>query len=72
MNPVNEESFEQEVAPGKVGDGRLDVGVTKCPLFNLSIFFFLQTMDLRKHWYLFLLHRIKNFLINLGYQYEKC
>ena len=49
MNPVDEESFEQEVAPGEVGDGRLDVGVTKCPLFNLSIFFFLQTMNLRKH-----------------------
>ena len=48
MNPVNEESFEQEVAPSEVGDGRLDVGVTKCPLFNLSIFF-LQTMNLRKH-----------------------
>ena len=45
MNPVDEESFEEEIAPGEVGDGRLDVGVTPCSLFNLRILF-LQTINL--------------------------
>ena len=45
MNPVDEESFEEEVAPSEVGDGWLDVGVTPCSLFNLRILF-LQTVNL--------------------------
>ena len=45
MNPVDEESFEEEVAPREVGDGRLDVGVTPCSLLNLRILF-LQTINL--------------------------
>ena len=45
MNPVDEESFEEEVASREVGDGRLDVGVTPCSLLNLRILF-LQTINL--------------------------
>ena len=73
MNPVDEESFEQEIASSEVGNSWLDISVTKCPPFNLS-FFFLQTVNLGKHWHLlpFIFHRIKKFSINLGDPYEKC
>ena len=52
MSPVDEESFEQEIASSEVSNSWLDIGVTECPLFNLSISF-LQTVNLRKNWSLY-------------------
>ena len=68
MNPVDEESFEEEVAPREVGDGGLDVGVTPCSLFDLRILF-LQTINLHRLINTFNLLNVF-FHFNLSDQYE--
>ena len=43
MYPIDEESFEKEEAPGKICDGRLDVGIAECLFFNIIPLLFLET-----------------------------
>ena len=69
MNPVDEEGFEEEVAPSEVCDGRLNVGVTPCSLFNLRILF-LQTINLHTYVHIFNVLDIL-FPLNLSDQYEE-